>query len=258
MEVRPGPPSPPAPAAPAALSRAAAFLAPFTVLRVCRGAAARFGRRFSRSPLHVHTPGFRADSAGPPGASSCAGGGLARTRPGLGWPERPCRLESLLSCLDLWRPVARPPSISGDRLLPRHKALQKATARGPFTQGETWPPSGCAGQGRPPVCSACGWRHPRCRWTPVKRECRPRSSSRTVKPLNWREGGRGHMRCEPRDAQAEGPGDTAVARVPGAPAQWPGALHSPCSPAARAGPQPRAPGRSQNQGCPLSGRPRQA
>lgn len=77
---------------------------------------------------------------------------------------------------------------------------------------------------------------------PVKRECRPRSSSRTVKPLNWREGGRGHMRCEPRDAQAEGPGDTAVARVPGAPAQWPGALHSPCSPAARAGPQPRAPG----------------
>lgn len=94
-------------------------LALITVLRVCSGEATRFGQPFFPSPLHVCTPGFHADSTGPLGKSNCAGGGLGRTCPGLGRPDQPSRLESLLSCLGLWHPAARPPSISGERLLLR-------------------------------------------------------------------------------------------------------------------------------------------
>lgn len=71
------PPQPPAPAAPAALSRAAAFLAPFTVLRVCRGAAARFGRRFSRSPLHVTPPASAPTPPGPQASPAVQAAGWA-------------------------------------------------------------------------------------------------------------------------------------------------------------------------------------
>lgn len=137
----------------AAPSRAAAFLAPFTVLRVCGGAAARFGQRFSPSPLRVCTPGFRADSTRPLGKSSCAGGGPGRTRPGLGWPSQPCRRESSLVSGSL-APSGQAAFGFWGRPLPRHKARQKAKARGPCTQGETQPPGGCAGRGRPRVCSA--------------------------------------------------------------------------------------------------------